>query len=68
MALPRLPITSLLINSGHKRAGCRSEGSEPDGLAASLEGAGGEGAVTCCSAGSCWMEMPSPHLPSIGIP
>lgn len=69
MALPCLPHhLSLLINTGHKRAGSRSEGSEPEGLAASLEGVGGEGAVTCCSAGPCWKEMPSPYLSGIGIP
>lgn len=48
--LPPSPL-SLLINTGGKRAGSRSEGSVPNGLAASLEGAGGEGALTCCSAG-----------------
>lgn len=36
----------------------------PNGLAASLEGVGGEGALTCCSAGPCWKEMPTPYLPS----
>lgn len=51
MALPRLPHhLSLLINTGRKRAGSRSEGSEPAGLAASLAGAGGAGAVPCCQA------------------
>lgn len=68
MALPRLPHhLSLLINTGRKRAGSRSEGSEPAGLAASLAGAGGAGAVPCCSAGPCWEETPSPHPPGMGI-
>lgn len=68
MALPRLPHhLSLLINTGRKRAGSRSEGSEPAGLAASLAGAGGAGAVPCCSVGPCWEETPSPHPPGMGI-
>lgn len=66
---------SLLINIGCKRAGSCSlvpsllvEGWVPNGLAASLEGVGGEGALTCCSAGPCWEERPTPLCPAAPKP